>query len=200
MPNCRSVLPYLFACAVLGSAVAPAFGSEELTDLPLEQLVAREVIPASRLARQVSDSPSAVAIVTAADIRAYGYRTLADVINSMRGLFTTYDYRYQYMGGRSFGVPGDYAGRIMLMIDGYATQDSLFNQAYIDESGLLDLDLVERVEYVPGTGSVTYGSNAMLGIINVVTRRGGGYQRHPGCRRFRQSWQFSAACHVWQAL
>ena len=173
MPNCRSVLPYLFACAVLGSAVAPAFGSEELTDLPLEQLVAREVIPASRLARQVSDSPSAVAIVTAADIRAYGYRTLADVINSMRGLFTTYDYRYQYMGGRSFGVPGDYAGRIMLMIDGYATQDSLFNQAYIDESGLLDLDLVERVEYVPGTGSVTYGSNAMLGIINVVTRRGG---------------------------
>lgn len=155
------------------SVAVPASGSEDLTDLPFEQLVVREVLPASRLAQQVSDSPSAVAIVTAADIRAYGYRTLADVINSMRGLFTTYDYRYQYMGGRSFGTPGDYAGRIMLLIDGYATQDSLFNQAYIDESGLIDLDLVERVEYVPGTGSVTYGSNAMLGIINVVTRRGG---------------------------
>jgi iron complex outermembrane receptor protein len=74
--------------------------------------------------------------------------------------------------GRSFGEPGDYAGRIMLMIDGYATQDSLFNQAYVDYSGLIDLDLVERVEYVPGTGSVTYGSNAMLGIINIVTRQG----------------------------
>lgn len=69
-------------------------------------------------------------------------------------------------------MPGDYAGRIMLLIDGYATQDNLFNLAYIDDSGLLDLELVERVEYVPGTGSVTYGNNAMLGIINVVTRKG----------------------------
>jgi iron complex outermembrane receptor protein len=144
----------------------------DLTELSLEQLMQRVAVPVAQMAQQVSDSPSAVTIVTAADIRAYGYRTLADVINSMRGLYTTYDRRYQYMGGRGFGVPGDYAGRIMLLIDGYATQDSLFNQAYIDESGLLDLELVERVEYVPGTGSVTYGNNAMLGIINVVTKKG----------------------------
>ena len=115
----------------------------------------REVVWASKIAQQISDSPSAVAIVTAADIRAYGYRTIADVINSMRGLYTTYDRRYQYMGGRGFGAPEDYAGRIMLLIDGYATQDNLFNQAYIDDSGLLDLEVVERVEYVPGTGSGT---------------------------------------------
>jgi iron complex outermembrane receptor protein len=144
----------------------------DLTELPLEQLMLREAVPVAQIAQQVSDSPSAVSVVTAADIRAYGYRTLADVINSMRGLYTTYDRRYQYMGGRGFGTPEDYAGRIMLLIDGYATQDSLFNQAYIDESGLLDLELVERVEYVPGTGSVTYGNNAMLGIINVVTKKG----------------------------
>lgn len=146
---------------------------EDLSAVPFEQLVKREVVSASELARQISDSPSAVAIVTAEDIRAYGYRTIADVINSMRGLYTTYDRRYQYMGGRGFGAPGDYTGRIMVLIDGYVTQDSLFNQAYIDESGLLDLALVDRVEYVPGTGSVTYGNNAMLGIINIVTRKGG---------------------------
>jgi iron complex outermembrane receptor protein len=144
----------------------------DLTELPLEQLMHREAVPVAQMAQQVSDSPSAVTIVTASDIRAYGYRTLADVINSMRGLYTTNDRRYQYLGGRGLGVPGDYAGRIMLLIDGYATQDSLFNQAYIDESGLLDLELVERVEYVPGTGSVTYGNNALLGIINVVTKKG----------------------------
>jgi outer membrane receptor protein involved in Fe transport len=144
----------------------------DLADLPFEQLMQQEVVGASKIAQQISNSPSAVAIVTAADIRAYGYRTLADVINSMRGLYTTYDRRYQYMGGRGFGAPEDYAGRVMLLIDGYATQDSLFNQAYIDESGLVDLELVERIEYVPGTGSVTYGNNALLGIINVITRQG----------------------------
>jgi outer membrane receptor protein involved in Fe transport len=159
-------------CLTFLAGAALAEPAVDLTELPLEQLMLREAVPVAQIAQQISDSPSAVSIVTAADIRAYGYRTLADVINSMRGLTTTYDRRYQYMGGRGFGEPGDYAGRIMLLIDGYATQDSLFNQAYIDESGLLDLELVERVEYVPGTGSVTYGNNAMLGIINVVTKKG----------------------------
>ena len=60
----------------------------------------------------------------------------------------------------------------MLLIDGYAVQDNLFDQAYIDESALIDLELVERVGYVPGTGSVTYGNNALLGILNVVTSAG----------------------------
>lgn len=147
-------------------------GGGGLGELPFEQLVRREVVSGSQLARQISDSPSAVAIVTADDIRAYGYRTIAEVIGSMRGLYTTSDRRYTYMGGRGFGAPGDYTGRIMVLIDGYVTQDSLFNQAYIEESGLIDLALVERVEYIPGTGSVTYGNNAMLGIINIVTRKG----------------------------
>ncbi len=168
--NQRSLV--LAVLLAVSGGFAEAGDEAGLADLPLEQLLQQEVVSASRLAQQVSDSPSAVAIVTAADIRAYGYRTLADVINSMRGLYTTYDHRYQYPGGRAHGAPGDYAGRIMLLIDGYATQDSVFNQAYIDESGLIDLELVERVEYVPGTGSVTYGNNAMLGIINVVTRKG----------------------------
>ena len=152
-----------------------AQSGSDLAAVPFEQLVKREVVTGSTLARQISDSPSAVAIVTAEDIRAYGYRTIGDVINSMRGLYTTSDRRYQYLGGRGFGAPGDYTGRIMVLIDGYVTQDTLFNQAYIDESGLLDLALVERVEYVPGTGSVTYGNNAMLGIINIVTRKGGDF-------------------------
>jgi iron complex outermembrane receptor protein len=156
----------------LASGSVAADDKENLADLSLEQLMQREVVWASKIAQQISDSPSAVAIVTAADIRAYGYRTLADVINSMRGLYTTYDRRYQYMGGRGFGAPEDYAGRIMLLIDGYATQDNLFTQAYIEDSGLLDLEIIERVEYVPGTGSVTYGNNALLGIINVVTKNG----------------------------
>ncbi|MFB1030725.1 MAG: TonB-dependent receptor, partial [Thauera sp.] len=152
----------------------PAAGvaQDDLTALPFEELLRRDFVSASRLARQVSDSPAAVSIVTADDIRAYGYRTLAEVINSMRGLYTTDERTYHYMGGRGFGDVEDYAGRVMLLIDGYAVQDNLFDQAYIDESGLIDLELVERVEYVPGTGSVTYGNNALLGILNVVTRRG----------------------------
>ena len=172
MVSGRLILLNGVLCLAWFGGVVQAESNVDLTELPLEQLMQREAVPVARMAQQVSDSPSAVSIVTAEDIRAFGYRTLADVINSMRGLYTTYDHRYQYMGGRGFGEPGDYAGRIMLLIDGYASQESLFNQALIDETGLIDLELVERVEYVPGTGSVTYGNNAMLGIINVITRKG----------------------------
>jgi iron complex outermembrane receptor protein len=56
-------------------------------------------LPPNLPSRSVT-SPSAVAIVTAEDIRAYGYRTIADVLNSMRGLYTTHDYRYAYMGAQ----------------------------------------------------------------------------------------------------
>lgn len=150
--------------------------TDDLTSLPFDQLVKTEVLTASKLARQVSDSPAAVSIVTSDDIRAYGYRTLADVINGMRGLYTSSDRRYDYLGGRGFGRPGDFAGRIMILIDGYAAQDNIYGQVYIDNSGLLDMELIDRVEYVPGTGSVSYGNGAFLGIINVITKNGRDFQ------------------------
>ncbi|CAK0779379.1 iron complex outermembrane recepter protein [Gammaproteobacteria bacterium] len=164
--------------AVLGLLSATARPADtlddtfDLTRLPFEQLLQTEIITAAKMARQVSDAPSAVAIVTAQDIRDYGYRTLADILNSMRGLYTTYDRSYQYLGGRGFGRPGDFTGRILVMIDGYATNDNIYNQAYIDNAGIVDTELIERVEYVPGTGSVLYGNNAYFGIINIITKKG----------------------------
>lgn len=146
--------------------------SEDLTPIPIEQLVEMEVVSATRLARQVSDAPSAVAVVTAQDIKDYGYHTLSDILNSMRGLYITHDHAFDYLGGRGFSRPGDYAGRVLLLIDGYASNDNIYNQIYIDNSGLLDTELIERVEYVPGTGSVLYGNNAYFGIISVTTKKG----------------------------
>lgn len=159
-------------CVLPASAHAAEGSPSDLTSVPFEQLLQTEIVTAAKMARQVSDAPSAVAIVTAQDIRDFGYRTLADIISSMRGLYTTYDRSWQYIGGRGFGRPGDYTGRIMVMIDGYATNDNIYNQAYIDNAGLLDTELIERVEYVPGTGSVLYGNNAYFGIINVITKKG----------------------------
>jgi outer membrane receptor protein involved in Fe transport len=155
------------------SAFANAEQVEDLTLIPFEELMKQDVITASKLARQVSDAPSAVSIITAEDIHAHGYQTIADVINAMPGLYTTSDRNYEYMGGRGFGkASSDFAGRIMLLIDGYATQDGVFSQVFLGNDGLIDLDIVERVEYVPGTGAVSYGNNAMLGIINIVTKKG----------------------------
>lgn len=150
----------------------PLLAQADVTDIPFEHLMQTEVITASKIGQQISNAPSAVSTVTAEDISRFGYRTLADIIASMRGLYTTNDRTYTYMGGRGFGRTGDYAGRVMLLIDGYQANDNLYNSAYLGQDGLLDTELIERVEYVSGPGGVTYGNGAFYGIINVVTKKG----------------------------
>lgn len=149
-----------------------AVAAQDLTSLPFEQLLKTEVVGASQISQQLTDAPSAVSVVTAEQIRRFGYRTLAEILNSMRGLNIGFDSAYYFPGGRGYGLPGDYAGRIMLRIDGQPVADNVFNQIYLGEEGLLDTELIERVEYAPGPGTALYGNNAFLGVINVVTLRG----------------------------
>jgi iron complex outermembrane receptor protein len=76
------------------------------------------------------------------------------------------------LGGRGYGAPGDYAARIILLIDGYQANDSFYGQAFFENDGLLDVSLIDRVEYVPGGSSAGYTSNALLGVINIITKKG----------------------------
>ena len=172
----RRLLIIVLALFALSSTNAIAKADDasrsDLTTASLEQLLELEVITASKIARQVSDAPSAVSIVTAEDIKAYGYRTLAEILNSMRGLNITYDRAYDFMGGRGYSSPGDYSGRIMLLIDGVQVNDNVYNQSYFGNDGLIDTELIDRVEYVSGPGSVSYGNNAFFGIVNIFTKKG----------------------------
>lgn len=143
-----------------------------LIQTPIEQLMAMDVQSASKIASQISAAPSAVSIVTAEDIKAYGYRTLAEILESMRGLYVSNDHAYSFLGGRGYGRPGDFTGRIMLLLDGNQVNNNIYSSAGIDYTGIIDTALIERVEYVSGPGSAIYGNNAFFGIINIVSKRG----------------------------
>jgi outer membrane receptor protein involved in Fe transport len=144
-----------------------------LAELPLEQLMqVQTVMSASRFEQSSSEAPSAVSVLTAQDIREYGWRTLADALAALPGLYVSSDRNYSYLGARGFLRPGDYDSRFLLLIDGIRTNDSVYDQASIGTEGILDMDLVERIEYVPGPGAAVYGSNALFGVINVITKSG----------------------------
>jgi len=163
---------------LLASACPPAIADQPdtsgngLIQIPIEQLVNMEVTSASKIARQISDAPSAVSIVTAEDIKAYGYHTVAEILESMRGLYITNDRAYSFLGGRGFGRSGDFTGRIMLLVDGNQVNNNIYNSAGLGYTGIIDPALIERVEYVSGPGSAIYGNNAFYGIINIVTKHG----------------------------
>jgi outer membrane receptor protein involved in Fe transport len=154
-------------------AAEPGDGSDrDLTQLDLQQLMNLDVETASRFPQKRSEAPSAVTVISSADIKAYGYRTLADVLNSIRGLYVRYDTMYSYLGVSGFGRPGDYNSRVLLLIDGYRANDSVYDTAPLGTDFLLDVDLIDRVEFVPGPGSAVYGNNAFFGVINVITKTG----------------------------
>lgn len=147
-------------------------GATEISQLSLEELIHTEVRSASRYRQKAIDAPASVSTVTADDIRQFGYHSLAEILNGMRGLYTTYDRNYRYVGSRGFSTPGDYNSRVLLLVDGVRYNDNIYDQAAIGSDFNIDVALIDRVEFVSGPGSSVYGPNAFFGVINVITKQG----------------------------
>ena len=130
------------------------------------------VYSASKYDQKVNKAPASISIVTADEIKKYGYRTFAAILSSLKGFYTTNDRNYGYAGVRGFGLPSDYNTRLLLLIDGHRFNDNVYDTFDITEGFPVDIDLIERVEVVRGPGSALYGPNAFFGVINVITRRG----------------------------
>lgn len=144
-----------------------ALSIEELMDIEVDT-----VSGASRYEQPVTEAPASVTIVTADEIKMFGYRNLADILRSVPGFSVTNDRNYQYTGIRGFGLPGDYGTRMLLMVDGVRQNDTVYQTGYVGYEFIVDTDLIERVEIIRGPGHTLYGANAMMGVINVITRRG----------------------------
>ena len=143
----------------------------DLTGMGLEELMQIPVFGASKFEQKTSNAPSDITIVTADEIQKYGYRTMADLLRSVRGFYVTYDRNYAYTGVRGFGIPGDYNSRMLIQIDGHRINDNIYDQGAIGSDFILDMDLIDKVEIIRGPGSSLYGSNAFLGVINIITRK-----------------------------
>ena len=152
-------------------ACAPAAAQTDITRMSIEDLANTEVFTASRFVQKTIDAPASITVVTADEIRRFGYRTLADVIANARDFYTSDDRNYVYVGVRGFSRPGDYNGRLLLLIDGHRINDPLYDQAGFDRTLPLDVDLIDRVEIVRGATSSLYGTNAMMAVVNVITKK-----------------------------
>lgn len=161
-----AVLESLGALPVTGTAVA-----DDYTSLSLEQLMAIPVYSAAKREQKTSEAPSSVTVVTAQDVRAYGWRTLSDLLRGVPGMWVSYTRSYGGVGVRGFERSGDFGGRILLLVNGHRMNDPLYDSAAIVEDFILDLDLIDRVEIVRGPGSALYGTNAFFAVVNVFTKR-----------------------------
>ena len=126
------------------------------------------VVAAEKELTRASDAPASITLITAEEIRGFGYTTLAEALQAVRGLYTTYDRDYATLGVRGFSSPGVYNSRVLVLSDGHITNESSLGQGYIGHDFDADLSDVERIEVVRGPGSVLYGSAAFFAVVNVV--------------------------------
>jgi len=172
----RVALALAGAGGVRAEEKAPPGDNGDFMAMSLDQLTTinvDRVYGASKHEQKVTEAPSAVSIVTQEDIKQYGYRTLGDLLRSVRGFYITYDRSYSYAGLRGVNRPGDFGGRVLINIDGHRLNEPIFDSAFTHTDFLLDMDLVDRVEIIRGPGSSLYGNNAFFTVINVITRHGG---------------------------
>lgn len=155
-----------------GAAFAAPLPAIDLGSMSLEDLMKIPVYAASRHEQSSSEAPASVTIVTSEQIRRYGWRTLLDVLRSVRGFYASSDRNYDSLGVRGFLRPGDYNLRILQLVDGHRVNDMIYGQSNYGRDFPVDVDLIDRVEIVRGPTSSLYGSNAFFAVVNVITRRG----------------------------
>ena len=161
----RAALAALAAAAWVG----PARPAE---DEAFKVLVDSQIVTGATMRPEpLSETPSSVTVVTSAELRANGFRSLAEALRWVRGLYVTYDRNYSYLGVRGLQRPGDYNNKMLLAIDGHKMNGPVYGDASFGPELGLDLETVERIEIVRGPGSALYGSNAVLAVVNVVSRR-----------------------------
>ncbi|MFZ5478024.1 MAG: TonB-dependent receptor plug domain-containing protein [Myxococcota bacterium] len=158
------MLPFVFLPKLFAAPVVDPF--TEPDDSELYRLEERIVTVAARYAQAVEEAPAIVTVVTDREIRERGYRTLADLLREVPGVYVTVSNESRKLAWFR-GVTSADNNKILLLVDGVPWYDGVYTHAFID--AYLPLDNVRQVEIIKGPGSAIYGTNAFAGVINVVT-------------------------------
>ncbi|RDW12041.1 TonB-dependent receptor plug domain-containing protein [Paracoccus thiocyanatus] len=126
------------------------------------------VTSASSIATSVQDAPASITVIDQSDIQAKGARHLQDVLRTVPGLNLTRGND----GNSQVSFRGLSSNRTLTLIDGKRVSSrNTFARHYQGDLQIVPLDAIERIEVVRGPMSTLYGSDAMGGVINIITKK-----------------------------
>ena len=132
--------------------------------------IERSTVTAGRIEQQILDVTVPVDIIDSTDIEAAGVDDLGDVLGKfMTGHLHKFSGVLTPVGIRGFRTEShgdDLKGHVLILVDGHRTGTG--------NASKLDMDRVERIEILKGPFSALYGSAAMGGVVNIITKKGDG--------------------------
>ncbi|MBN2008702.1 TonB-dependent receptor [candidate division KSB1 bacterium] len=165
----KSIL--LLTCLTLGS-VAIAQDTDDLMDMSLDDLLNMEVTTASKKAEKTSDAPGIISTITKEEIKYFGGNSLNDILERATSV--------QSLGSNLFPhnlsvTRGDlrslYDNHILVLINGRPIVEGVLGGLNSPVYTAFPLDMIDHIEIIRGPGSVLYGSNAFVGVINIITTK-----------------------------
>ena len=151
------------SCAPAAHAQAPA-----LADLSLEELAGLEITSVSRRPERLSDAAASVYVITAEAIRRSGATTLTQALRLAPNLQVAQTSASQFaISARGFN--NAIGNKLLVLIDGRTVYTPFFSGVFWDQQDVMLQDIA-RIEVISGPGGALWGSNAVNGVINVITR------------------------------
>ena len=124
-------------------------------------------VTATRVARELHDVPMSVSVMTEEDIRKSPARTVGELLEDVPGVQI---HNSGSQGLKRVSIRGESPNRVLILIDGQKIAE---NKSMDGTAVLIDPSMIERVEVITGPASVLYGSEALGGVVNIITKKGG---------------------------
>jgi iron complex outermembrane recepter protein len=152
--------------AVAGAALGQA--RSDLFDMSLEELGSLPVVSLYRRAQNLDETAASVFVITAEDIRRAGVRSIPEALRLAPGIEVARN------GASSWtitirGFSSDLSNKLLVLIDGRSVYSPLFGGVFWDVQDTLLADIA-RIEVISGPGGSVWGSNAVNGVVNIITR------------------------------
>lgn len=165
----RSIGFAAFASSMWASS-ALAQTPDRLDNLSIEDLANVEVTSVSRRAQPVGEAPASVFVITGDDIDRGGIRSIPAALRLAPNLQVARIGASEYgITSRGFNHSTGTANKLLVLVDGRIVYTPLFSGVFWDEQNPLMEDL-DRIEVIGGPGGTLWGTNAVNGVINIVSR------------------------------
>lgn len=148
----------LFACALLPAPLALAEDTVRAGDV---------YVTATRVEKELQQVPMSVTVMTAEDVKRSGARTVGELLEDVPGVQIQND---GSQGLKRVSIRGEDAFRTLVLIDGQKISEQ---KSMSGSPMLIDASRIERIEVIKGPASVLYGSDAIGGVVNIITKKGG---------------------------